>query len=132
MSKKEAFFPGQPQIDAYGNNGFRFAEMSHVGSVLFLPDGVYSWPITNFEQITLASFAKVFENAHKIEFLLFGTGEKQVFPNITIRRAFEQHNIGFDFMDTGAACRTYNICMEERRAVAAALIAVDVQSAKDS
>ncbi len=130
MTDKEAFFPGQPQIDAYGNNGFRFAEMSHVGSVLFLPSGVFSWPVTSFEDISLDSFNKVFQQKDRIEFLLFGTGDQQLFPSSNIRRAFEQQNIGFDFMDTGAACRTYNICMDEKRAVAAALIAVDVQSAK--
>ncbi len=130
MSDKEAFAPGQPLIDAYGNNGFRFGDMSHVGSVLFLPDGVYSWPVQNFEDISLASFDKIFQRQDKIEFLLFGTGPTQLFPSLALRRAFEKHKIGFDFMDTGAACRTYNICMEERRAVAAALIAVDVESAR--
>ena len=89
-------------------------------------------PIVGYNSQAKASalFNRIFEQKDKIEFLLLGTGDTQLFPSLAIRREFERNMIGLEFMDTGAACRTYNICMDEKRAVAAALIAVDVISAK--
>ena len=49
----QARFPGQAPIDAYGNGGFRFADMSHRGSLLLLPSGVYGWPVTAPGELTL-------------------------------------------------------------------------------
>ena len=43
MTGQAAFYPGRAPIDAYGNGGFRFAEMSHRGSLLCLPSGIYGW-----------------------------------------------------------------------------------------
>jgi len=57
-------------------------------------------------------------------FLLLGTGASQVFPPIEVRRAFLDANVGLEPMDTGAACRTYNVLLGEGRPVAAALVAV--------
>ncbi len=42
-SSGAAHFPGRAPIDAYGNGGFRFADMSHRGSILCLPSGIYGW-----------------------------------------------------------------------------------------
>ncbi len=121
----EARYPGRAPIDAYGNGGFRFAEMSHVGSILLLPSGIYAWPVADYEDLAPASFAAVFDEADAIDFLLLGTGAQQHFPTPEIRAAFERAGVGLDVMDTGAAARTYNVLLAEDRAVAAALIAVD-------
>jgi len=121
----EARFPGRAPIDAYGNGGFRFAEMSHVGSILLLPSGIYAWPVADFGGLSPASFAPVFAEAGAIDFLLLGTGAQQRFPAPEIRAAFAQAGVGLDVMDTGAAARTYNVLLGEDRAVAAALIAVN-------
>lgn len=118
------FLPWQAPIDAYGRGGFRFAEMSHRGSILALPSGIHAWPVANFDELTENDFTAVFEEAEKIEFLLLGCGTQLRRPGEAVRAAFRAHRIGIDPMDTGAAARTYNICLEERRAVAAALIAV--------
>lgn len=121
----KARYPGRAPIDAYGNGGFRFAEMSHVGSLLLLPSGIYAWPITQFDELTPESFRSVFNEASEIDFLLLGTGERQNFASAEIRSAFEEAGVGLELMDTGAAARTYNVLLAEERAVAAALIAVD-------
>jgi uncharacterized protein len=124
MAEGVARFPGRAPIDAYGNGGFRFAEMSHRGSILCLPSGIYAWHVTDAAALTLADLAPALEELAIPGFLLLGTGLAQVFPSPEIRRAFIDARVGLDPMDTGAACRTYNVLLAERRPVGAALIAV--------
>jgi uncharacterized protein len=119
--------PHLPQvatIDAYGNGGFRFAGMSHRGSLLCLPDGVWAWPPTRPEEIAEASFAKVLAQAGLIDSLLIGTGTALWPLPERLRGPLRAAGIGCDVMPTGPAVRTYNIMLGERRRVAAALIAV--------
>lgn len=120
----DGFVPGRHLIDAYGNGGFRFAEMSHRGSILALPSGVVAWPVTTMADVTLANLAPVFEQGGELELLLFGTGlEIAAFPDAW-RARFREAGIGLDVMQTGAAARTFNILVGENRKVGAALIAV--------
>ncbi len=112
-------------IDAYGNHGFRFAGLSHQGSLLALPSGMYGWPLSDVGTLTLSQFDQVFCERDQIGFVLLGTGLLQVWPEVSIRRHFEHEHIGLEAMDTGAAVRTYNVLLAEKRPVAAALIAVD-------
>ncbi len=118
-------YPGRAPIEAYGNGGFRFAGMSHKGSLLCLPSAIIAWQVDATENLSLDSFNEVFAERDKIGFLLLGTGRKQIFPPLAIRNAFMEMRMGLDPMDTGAACRTYNILLAEGRPVAAALIAID-------
>ena len=125
MAADVARYPGRALIDAYGNGGFRFAEMSHRGSLLLLPSGIYDWPVSAFEEAHVAVFEQVFAERAAVDYLLFGTGERQHRPPEAVRAAFAAADMGLEFMDTGAACRTYNVLLAEDRPVAAALIAVD-------
>ncbi len=121
-----AYFPGQALIDAYGNGGFRFAEMSHRGSLLIVPSGIYGWAVGDFAELSAASFAPVFAERHNIELVLLGTGTAQAWPDRAVRQAFADNELVLECMDTGAAVRTYNVLLAESRIVAAALIAVDL------
>lgn len=125
MAEGPARYPYPALIDAYGNGGFRFAEMSHRGSILCLPSGIYAWDVASPGALDLNAFDRVFAEKERIRFLLLGTGLAQVFPDLEIRSAFAAAGLGLEPMDTGAACRTYNILLAEHREVAAALIAVD-------
>ncbi len=118
-------YPSQAPFDAYGNGGFRFAGMSHRGSLLCLPSGIHGWDVASPMSVSLDSFSRVFDELAPPSFLLFGTGAAQVFPALEIRQAFAARLIGFEIMDTGAAARTYNVLLAEKRPVFAALIAVD-------
>ncbi|WP_455271744.1 Mth938-like domain-containing protein [Rhizobium herbae] len=121
---RQAHFPGRAPIDSYGNGGFRFAEMSHRGSLLMLPAGIYGWEMVEGDPLTEEYFQRVLEEAADIEVLLVGTG-KDIRPlPAALRAKFKEHAISSDPMSTGAAIRTYNIMLAESRAVAAALIAV--------
>src|ERR1700744_34504 len=116
--------PRSAPIDAYGKGGFAFADMSHRGSLLCLPDAIWAWPVTKVSEIDEYSLARVLASANVIDTLIIGTGtEIWVAPN-RLREAFRAVHVGLDSMQTGPAIRTYNIMIGERGRVAAALIAV--------
>ena len=118
-------YPGRASIDAYGNGGFRFAGMSHRGSILCLPSAIEAWDPISVADITQQTFRRVLVERETIEILLVGTGRNVVLLPRPIVDALSEAGVGVDAMDTGAACRTYNILLAEGRAVAAALLAVD-------
>ena len=116
--------PQQAPIDAYGNGGFRFGGMSHRGSLLCLPSGIWPWPVATPADIADSSFAPVFAEADAIELFLLGSGRELVPLPEALRWRFRDYRIGVEVMATGPAVRTYNILLGERRRVAAGLIAV--------
>jgi uncharacterized protein len=116
--------PRSAPIEAYGNGGFAFAEMSHRGSLLCLPDAMWAWPVTRPEDIDKRSLERVFAAADSIDTLIVGTGSGVWLPPSDLRQALREVSVVLDAMQTGPAIRTYNIMMGERRRVAAALIAV--------
>jgi len=121
----EARFPGRAPIDAYGNGGFRFADMSHRGSILALPGGIEAWPVDAPDMLTPDLLAPILRERDAIEILLFGTGPSfQPLPD-AVADALAKIGLAPDLMNTGAAVRTYNVLLAEGRAVAAALIAVE-------
>jgi uncharacterized protein len=122
MSKAAPHYPGVAPIDAYGNGGFRFAGTSHRGSILCLPSGIYAWEPA--EPLDTASLASALAEKDAMRVLILGTGPRQVFPAPAVRRAFVEAGLALEPMDTGAACRTYNVLLAEGRSVGAALIAV--------
>lgn len=122
---RAAHFPGKAAIDAYGNGGFRFAEMSHRGSLLILPSGIHGWNPTDPSALALADFERVLAEAGEIEILLVGTGTDLKPLAADLRAALRERRVAADPMSTGAAVRTYNVLLAEERRVAAALVAVD-------
>jgi uncharacterized protein len=116
--------PRSAPIEAYGKGGFRFAGMSHRGSLLCLPDAVWPWPVTQPQHIDRASLDLVFAGASGIDTLIVGSGTDVWLAPAALREALRAVRIVLDVMQTGPAIRTYNIMIGERRRVAAALIAV--------
>jgi len=122
---RDAHYPRKAPIDAYGNGGFRFADMSHRGSVICLPSGIYGWEGSAEAPFAGGRLLKALEESEAIRFMLFGTGRdlRRIPPAIADR--FRRAGISCDPMSTGAAVRTYNIMLGEGRPVGAALVAVD-------
>ena len=121
----QSHFPGRAAIDAYGNGGFRFAQMSHCGSILCLPSGIYGWNVENNGELITKNFRQLLKEAADIEILLVGTGDELHVLDKNLRNSLRAANISADPMNTGAAVRTFNILLAEGRAVAAGLLAVD-------
>ena len=125
MPGPDARYPGLAAIEAYGNGGFRFAGMSHRGSILCLTDGIQAWDVATVAELTPARLAPVLARRDSIDFILLGTGAEHRMPPPDVIAALKAAGIGVDVMSTGAAARTWNILIAEGRPVAAALIATD-------
>ena len=111
-------------IDAYGAGGFRVDGESVRGSVIVLPERVVPWSVSDIGDVTLESLQPVIEAAGEVEILLIGTGARFSLVAPALRQTLKEKGIAADAMDTGAACRTYNVLRAEGRRVAAALIVV--------
>ncbi len=121
----EGFYPYQAPIEAYGNGGFRFAGMSHKGSLLCLPSGMHAWNVAEASSLTLHALQRVLDDADSIDVLLIGLGQEIAPMDPAIRAAMRERQVIVEGVGTGGAVRTYNVLLAERRAVAAALIAVE-------
>ena len=121
----EGFYPYQAPIEAYGNGGFRFAGMSHRGSLLCLPSGMHAWEVTAAADLTLEGLAPVLAVADRVDVLLIGLGQEIAALSPEIRAGMRERQVIVEAIGTGGAVRTYNILLAEQRAVAAALIAIE-------
>jgi uncharacterized protein len=117
--------PRQALIDSHGGGGFRFADMSHRGSLLCLPDGVWAWPVAKPDEINGGTLSLVFARAGDLDFFILGSGAAPWIMPEVLRRRFRGVHISADVMMTGPAVRTYNVMLMEGRRVGAGLIAVD-------
>lgn len=116
--------PRPALIDAYGDGGFRFGGMSHRGSLLCFPDGIWAWAVTDVAKLTAESLAAAFDRAETLDFFLIGCGQDPWPLPERLRSRFHELSLSVDTMATGAAVRTYNILLAENRRVGAGLIAV--------
>jgi uncharacterized protein len=116
--------PRPAPIEAYGHGGFRFAGMSHRGSLLCLPDGIWAWPVTITSALSDPALAPVFARAGSLDIFLIGGGTDPWVLPPALRSRFHADHISVDAMTTGAAISTYNILLAEGRRVGAGLIAV--------
>ena len=117
--------PRQALIDAHGGGGFRFADMSHRGSLLCLPDGIWAWPVATPDEIGAATLARVLDRLDALDFFLLGTGQAPWRLPERLRMRFRDARVSVDVMTTGPAVRTYNVMLMENRRVGAGLIAVE-------
>lgn len=116
--------PQPAPVDAYGDGGFRFGGMSHRGSLLCFPDGIWAWPIMNVAELSAETLAPAFARAAELDFFLIGGGRDPFVLPEKLRQRFRDVSLSVDAMPTGAAVRTWNVLLAERRRVGAALIAI--------
>tara|TARA_B100000686_G_C16763084_1_gene960026 strand:- start:1010 stop:1387 length:378 start_codon:yes stop_codon:yes gene_type:complete len=122
--KSISLAPQELLIQGYGDGGFTIGNQKFLGSICILSKCVNSWPIKNFIEIKISSFKEIIKQDAEIEILLIGCGSTSQKGIETINQSLLSHGIASEWMSTGAACRTFNVLLSERRAVAAALIAV--------
>jgi uncharacterized protein len=124
VDRDSRHLPHAAPIEAYGKGGFRFAGMSHRGSLLCLPDGIWPASVRTPQDITADTFELLFAGA-PVDHFLIGTGRDIVPLRRELAAPFAERSIAVEAMTTASAIMTYNILLEERRRVAALLIAVD-------
>ncbi len=120
----EGFLPGLHPIDSFGQGGFRFAGMSHVGSLLALPSGMRAIDPPQPFRHDEALYAPVFAEAEAIDILLLGVGPVPFPVPAALRQRFRDSAISADVMTTSSAASTYNLLLGEGRRIAALLVAV--------
>jgi uncharacterized protein len=119
------FVPGRHKIEAYGAGGFRFADMSHRGSLLALPSGIHAITAEAAASVDETMLAPLFaETAGAVELLIFGSGANLRPPAAALRARLRSLGVMVEAMATGPAVRTYNMLLDEDRRVAAVLIVV--------
>jgi uncharacterized protein len=121
----ERHYPGRATIEGYGSGGFRFAGMSHRGSILLLPSGVWAWPARGVSDIDAASLARPLAEAAEIDLFFVGTGRDPWLMPAPLRGLLKDAGLSVDTMPTSAAASTYNVLLSEGRRVGAALLATD-------
>ncbi|MDB5814607.1 MAG: hypothetical protein JWN23_1724 [Rhodocyclales bacterium] len=108
-------------VTSYDAGHVAINRQRHESSVLVMPGhDVKSWAADGFEALTEADFAQIRDLSPAV--VIVGTGRRQRFPKPVLLRPLIDAGIGFEIMDTGSACRTYNILAGEGRQVAAALM----------
>jgi uncharacterized protein len=112
---------GRQVIERYGESGFRIAGLIYRGSVLVFPDRTLPWSAISGSDVTWQSLAPVIEHGG-VQILLLGLGRVMGAVPHTLRKTLRDAGIVLEPMDTGAACRTYNVLVAEDRRVAAALL----------
>jgi len=112
---------GRQIVKAYGDGGFDISGVAHDGSVLAFLDQTVAWS----GDLSLEALKPVIDHPTKVEILVIGCGAKFALPDEDLRKGLREHGIVLEWMDTAAACRTYNVLAIEDRVVAAALVAVD-------
>jgi uncharacterized protein len=108
-------------IDSYGSGGIRVSGVSYEGAVLVFPDRTQAWGVGTLAEVTFASLEPVIAHG-SVQILLLGCGRRMQPVAPGLRQALRAAGIVVDAMDTGAACRTYNVLLSEERRVAAALL----------
>jgi len=111
-------------INAYGDGGFRISGHHWTQPVLIFPTQTMVWEVAGFAGMTFDSLCPVYDFEPAVELLLVGCGPSIAFLPKDLRAAVRGRGVVMEALDTGAACRTYNLLMGEGRRVAAALIPV--------
>ena len=108
-------------IRAYGNGELRVNESVYRGAVILNAATVIAEAnIHNLDELIGLGLARLL--ALEPELVLLGTGARQIFPAASFGAQFLRAGIGFEVMDTSAACRTFNVLVGEQRRVAAMLL----------
>jgi uncharacterized protein len=115
---------GRQLIQSYGEGRFRIAGVVHVGSVLVRPDRTQPWPVTEAVAITAEGLIAALGPEPAVDILLIGCGAAFLPAPKELRTTLKAAGMALEWMDTGAACRTFNVLLAEERRAAAALIAV--------
>ena len=111
-------------IEGYGDGGFRISGQKITGSVIVTVKETILWDVNDVCDIDSDELLKNFARVENIRTLLIGTGSVSVYPDKGLIRHIKSLGMGVEFMDTGAACRTFNVLIEENREVIAALISL--------
>jgi uncharacterized protein len=116
--------PGRELIQSYTGGHFKVSGVVYTGSIIVTPKLTFAWPVAALDDLTVESFAPLLSGEIQVDVCLLGCGARMARLPVELRKALKEKGLTAEPMDTGAACRTYNMLISEGRLVAAALIAL--------
>lgn len=115
--------PGQQVIQSYAGGRFRISGNLYPHHVIVFTDQTCAWDAPDdADALEVHHFDPFLPRLDSLDIILLGTGKAIKFPPAALKKALKERGIVLDVMDTGAACRTYNVLMAEGRRIACALI----------
>ena len=117
---------GRQIVESYGEGRFRVTGQVYESPILVFPERTLTWPVIRFADASLENLVPVLAAGREgnVELLLFGQGPQMQLVPPALRQGLRAAGVVLEPMETGAACRTYNVLMAEGRRIAAALIPV--------
>ncbi len=110
-------------IRSYGPGQVVVNQQTYTRTLVVMPNEILTdWPPDCFDTLRAEHFAALTQYAFDV--LLLGTGKRLRFPERSLLSPIEARGIGVEVMDTGAACRTYDLLLAEQRSVAAVLLMI--------
>jgi len=117
--------PGQQVIQSYSTGKFKVSGTIYGQAIIVFTEQTVEWNLSSrVEDLTLDDFAPLIDRADQVDVVLLGCGERVAFIPPASRVSLREYGIIIEVMDTGAACRTYNVLMAEGRRIAAAMLPV--------
>lgn len=118
---------GRQIVEAYGDGGFKVSGKAYQGAVQVFPGRTLAWDARDFASLTAEDFTGIIDagRSGEVSLMLLGSGARMQMLPAQLRQVLRQAGVVTEVMDTGAACRTYNVLMAEGRLIVAALLPVD-------
>lgn len=113
-----------PLIQRYGNGGFVIRQKRYETALFITPFAVLELALDALADLKVPDLRTLIEQESEPEVLIVGAGQTGGFLDTPLRQMLNEREIGFDVMDTGAACRSFNVLLAEERRVAALLLPV--------
>jgi len=114
---------GRQVIQSYRGGVFRISDVEYAGAVIVFPDRTVQWSVSyGVDTLTYGDFSAVYGTDVAVNLVILGCGPAMRLPPAALRKSLKDQGITIEPMDTGAACRTFNVLMGEDRRVAAALL----------
>ena len=107
-------------IKNYENHSLYIDDKIYSNNVLVTSAAVENWNLNDIDNLNIDDFKNVLD--YKPEIIILGTGGNLVIPASNIINNIQNQGIGFEFMITDSACKTFNLLVSENRKVAAVLI----------
>jgi uncharacterized protein len=109
-------------IRTYGPGRFLISDREWREPVLVMPTATTAWPVARADELSLAGVTAAIQAPNPAELLLVGCGARALFIPPAVRSELKAAGLALEVMDTGAACRLYNVLLAEGRRIAAALV----------
>jgi uncharacterized protein len=114
---------GRQVIQSYRGGIFRISDVEYAGAVIVFPDRTVHWSVSHgVETLTYGDFSPVYGAEMSVNLVILGCGPIMRLPPAALRKSLKDQGITIEPMETGAACRTFNVLMGEDRQVCAALL----------